>query len=139
MCVGSRFVGRSQKRWINSVSNWFKKKIWMFGKQRMVNDRNECRGLLGECMWHTLGNEPLTTTGCQSCRLLHLYKTLVGWRFFCDQTYNLGDIMKNCLFSLVTASLLLLFFFNGMMLANPEVVGYVCLYIYYYYYYYESI
>ena len=62
-CTGSHSVGRPQKRWIDTMKDSFKKKVWMSGKQ-------------GKWMGHSQGDESLTLMRCHSCGLPHLNEAL---------------------------------------------------------------
>ena len=45
----------------------------------------------GECMGHSLGEEPLTLMRFHSCGL-QLYEDFEGWKHVCDRAYNLKGI-----------------------------------------------
>ena len=60
-CTGNRSVGRPRKRWIDTVKDRLKKRgLAVRQARRMVQDMSEWRGFEGECMGHSLGDEPLT-------------------------------------------------------------------------------
>ena len=64
-CAGSRSVGRSRKRWINTVKECLKKRGLDVVRQasRMVQDRSGWQGFVrGECMGRSLRDEPKTLT-----------------------------------------------------------------------------
>ena len=69
-CVLSSSVGRSRKRWMDTVKECLKKKGFdVRHARRMVQDRSEWWGFEGECMGRNPEEEPLILTRCHSCGL----------------------------------------------------------------------
>ena len=61
-CAGSRSVGRSRKRWINTVKDCLRKRgLVVRQARRMVQMAGVCEG---KCMGRNPGDEPLTLTRC---------------------------------------------------------------------------
>ena len=76
--AGSHSVRRLQKRWIDTVKEYLKKRgldVWK--ARRMVGVYE------GECMGHNPGDKPLILMKCQSCRLPQLYEALEEWKSIC--------------------------------------------------------
>ena len=58
-CAGSRSVGRVRKKWIDTVKECLKKRVWRLGKQGewcMIGVYGG--GLCGECMGRDPGMKP---------------------------------------------------------------------------------
>ena len=68
-CAGSRSVGRSRKRWIDTLKDCFRKRDLDVGQgRRMVQDKSEWRRFVkGECMGRSPRSELLTLSRCHSC------------------------------------------------------------------------
>ena len=76
----------------------------------------------GECMEHSLRDEPPILMRCHSCGLPKLYGACEGWKFVCGRAYNLKGIFQFFLSFLA----LLLFYsssFLGMMCADSVLMG----------------
>ena len=93
-CAGSHSVGKPRKRWTDTVKECLKKRGLYVGQaRRIVQDRSEWRGFVrGECMGHSLGDEPLTLTRCHSCGLPQLHEACEGWKSVYGRAYNLKGI-----------------------------------------------
>ena len=77
-CVDICSVSRQQKRWIDMVKDYLRKRgLGIRQARRMVQDRSEWGGVCeGECMGHSPGIEPQTLMRCHGYGLLQLYMKL---------------------------------------------------------------
>ena len=59
-CAGSRSVGSTWKRWIDTVKDYLRKRsLYVSQARRMVQNRSECKGFCEvECMGRTLEMKP---------------------------------------------------------------------------------
>ena len=75
-CAGSRSVGWTRKRWIDTVKNCLKKRgLDVRQTRRMVHNRSLWRGFMrGECMGRCPGDELQTFTRCHCCGFSQLYE-----------------------------------------------------------------
>ena len=78
-CAGRRSVGRLRKRWIDTVKDCLRKRgVDVSQARRMVG---VCEG---QCLGHSLIDEPQTLMRCPSCGLPQLYEALEGWKSICS-------------------------------------------------------
>ena len=69
-------MGRLWKRLTDTLKeSLMKRGLDVRQERRMAQNRSE-----GECMGHSLGDEPLTLMRCHICELPQLYEAFEGWK-----------------------------------------------------------